>query len=290
MTPDFSMTFADLRLRLAERVGLVQQDAAQRVIARTSEPDRTRLDNAVNDGIREFMAFSGPVLINGRPMAFDGWEWSKAKFSITLAKEAGGSAAGQDPSLVLLPAFMASRPTAGVSYRRSDTGLLGGKMDLRHPSDIAQRHATDSVAIGSPTYGCVTFNPANRSGLHNRGSWELRVWPKPDADYTVEFEARVQPIPFSNDGERGLWPEIHDLTIVACSVYCFNLADKPSGDVAVRQAREEMGRRLDLSAQRDISDYRNLTGNSLHVDGGTGRPYRIVDGSGTLIKAGVAYA
>lgn len=290
MTPDSSMTFADLRLRLAERVRLVQQDSAQRVIARTTEPDRTRLNNAINDGVREFMAFVGPVVENGRAMTFAGWEWAKAQFSIGLAKDPSAYAAGSDPSLVLLPPVVGSRPISRVVFTQTGQTVNGGEVKVIHPQAVAHRHAMDSNTTGAPCYGSISFNPAARKALHTRGGWELRVWPKPDNDYTVSFAARVQPVPFTQDDERGIWPEVHDLTVVACAVYCFNLADKPSGDPAVVQAREEMSRRLVLSAMVDMRDYMNPTGDRMKVEAPMGRPYRILDSDGSLLKSGVSYA
>jgi hypothetical protein len=290
MTPDSSMTFADLRLRLAERVRLVQQDSAQRVVARTTEPDRTRLNNAINDGVREFMAFVGPVMSSGRAVTFAGWEWAKAQFSVEITQEAGGYTAGFDPSVVTLPPIMASRPISTVAFKRTGSTVDGGDVQLRHPAEIASRHAIDSSSSGYPCFGAVAFNPAARASLGSRGCWELRVWPKPDNDYTISFAARVQPQPFTQDDERGIWPQEHDLTVVACAVYCFQLADKPSGDPAVREARDEMGRKLAQSAMLDIRDYMNPTGGRLTVEAPMGRPYRITNADGSLVKAGVSYA
>lgn len=290
MTPDSSMTFADLRLRLAERVRLVQQDSAQRVIARTTEPDLSRLNNAINDGVREFMGFVGPVISNGRPMTFAGWEWAKAQFAVELTQEPGGYTVGTDPSVLTLPPVMGSRPISTVSFSRTGSTSDGGELHLRHPAEIASRHAMDSATTGYPCFGSVAFNAAARASLHTRGCWELRVWPKPDNDYTISFAARVQPEPFTQDDERGIWPQEHDLTVVACAVYCFNLADKPSGDPAVTQAREEMGRKLMQSAMLDIRDYMNPTGGRLTVQAPMGRPYRIVNADGSLVKAGISYA
>ena len=283
------MTFADLRLRLAERVGLVQQDSAQRVIARTTEPDRTRLNNAINDGVREFMGFAGPVLSNGRPIPFQGWEWAVGQFSIGIAKEPGAYSVGGDPSVLGLPPMMSTRPAGAVTYKRLDASTDGGEVALAHPTEITTRHAQDSNTVGAPCMASVAFNPAARSSLGTRGGWEMRVWPKPDTDYTISFSARVQPVAFTQDDERGIWPEIHDLTIVACAAYMMMLADKPAGDAAVRQARDEMDRRLQISANRDIHDYRNITGNRLFVEQAVGKPYRITDVDGNLLKAGVTY-
>ena len=117
----------------------------------------------------------------------------------------------------LLPEAIESLPKTKVLFKGPD-GQPGGRVEVRHMDEVASMIARDPTGTGSPKYVACEWNTGLAPGPADRGGIELRVFPIPDRAYTLGFRARYSAIPFTSATQKGQWPQVHDLTIVALAV------------------------------------------------------------------------
>lgn len=273
-----SMTFADLKRRVALRVMAVMQDTAGKTVADTSQPVDDLLEVAINDAVDEFWRSHD-------------WSFLTRWYEMDLATEGDGPRNIQaDPSRYLLPEAIESLPKTKVLFKGPD-GQPGGRVEVRHMDEVASMISRDPTGTGSPKYVACEWNTGLAPGPADRGGIELRVFPIPDRAYTLGFRARYSAIPFTLAQQKGQWPQVHDLTIVALAVVEYFRHDRKhdSPSLAVAQAAADAA--LAKSIDRDNADFRPHTIGAVGEDDWVrGRPVELYDNEfGTTLVSGTAF-
>lgn len=278
-----SMTFADIKLRVAQRAELIQQDTTSgKNVARVTQPDAQKIADAVRDGQDEFWRAN---------------DWSFATQFVQFDLSPTGESAlniAKDPRRYLLSETIESLPKTTVLFTGPSTNP-GGKVRVRHMDEVAARCFMDPSAVGSPEACAGEYSSILRPGLSQRGGIEMRFYPKPDQAYTVGFRAKVAALPFIADHQRGNWPAVHDLTIVAFSVRELfrqdRSAEEPSQARAIAQADADVAQALATSIKVDNEDYRPHTlGAANELESWpTGRLVKGYDTDGSLLVSVTVY-
>lgn len=241
-----SMTRKELIKRVALRAELTKQESGVKV-ARTDEPSATLLEEALDDGVREF---------------WRSHNWSFALLTLALTLNPDGTGAlniDSDPRRYLLPAWVESLPKGNLYWKGPD-GEPGGKVAKRHMDQVAGRAYAAPEATGAPVMLAGQWNPQLAAGVSESGRFELMVDPAPDLAYRVRVPVRVGPIPFVADHQVGVWPSVHDLTVVDFAVEALFSHDKDMGEQdqarAYAAAAARAQRSLARSIERDDEDFR----------------------------------
>ena len=280
-----SLTYGEIKQRVAERAMLIKQDPTLGNIAMTAEPAAGKIRRAVDDGAREFLRARR-------------WAFLTAFCQLVLSTDGltGAGAArciDRDPTRYLLPEYVESLPMAGMMWKGPEQ-TPGMRVLGHHYDEVVAMSFMDPSGTGPPSMWGAEFNPTLRSGQQS-GGVELRIWPIPDRQYTVGFRARLGYVPFSNDNQAPQWPAAHDLTAVAFMVKALLRIDRDPGDpeqaAAIRRADEEAGIALGLSETIDNEDFRPGQIGPASADVGLiGRPMRGYDMvSNTLLVSTTAY-
>lgn len=248
MTPGFSMTYADLKLRVAERAVLIKQDAStNKTVALTSQPAADRIERAIRDGVEEF---------------YRATDWSFLLTFLEFVLDAEGDTpaniAGSNTRYIL-PSFIESLPKPGMMVKYEESTTPGGHVTLRMFQELVERAYLEPNTTGFPEAVAVQFNPMLNPQADSRGGLEMRVWPQPDQAYTLGFLAKVGPVPFLSDSQRGRWPAVHDLTVVAFAVRELFRHDRESDNATRDRAETEVSRTLGISITRDNEDFRPIS-------------------------------
>lgn len=243
-----SLTYGELKLRVASRAGLVKQDATTgKMVAHTTEPAATRLEMAVRDAASEFM------------VSHD-WSFATVTLAITLKPDGDGALnINGDPSRYLLPQAVACLAD-GICYYYGPDDNTGDQVAVRHPQEVGLRYAQNPDHTGLPEVVSAEFNPLLRSSIGQEGGVELRVFPEPDLEYELEFRCRIGHPLFITDDQRGFWPAVHDLTIVDLALVHLFLSDRSAADAGqereIRKAEERAAASLERSKLIDGRDFK----------------------------------
>lgn len=277
-----AMNKADLRLRVAERAVLIEQDAAGKIIARTGEPDADRLDRALHDGIAEFMR------------SYD-WSFTDSQLiELTLSPDGTSPLCiNSDPCRYRLPLCVESFPKGRPAWRLASQGTGGSNLDLMPAAHIAYLNYTNPNDTGRPRMLAGEWIPGN--GADRTNSLALRVYPKPDQAYSVMFEARIGQPPLVSDDSLPIWPAVHDLTVVEFAALALLRTDFDASDPAsvrkVQIAKDASLEALAKSIRRDQSDFlpASAPGISDLSASPIGVPVRLIDKvSGTVLYQGMS--
>lgn len=243
MPIDRNMTRDELILRIAEQADRKRQNATTgKIEASMDEPDRDVLLRALEDGIREFEDCRS-------------WAYRDVIAELDIVADGDGPLnIDGDPCRYLLPAHFTAIPSGEPCWSLDDN--TGGEMSIRHISIIKRSRFLCPTEIGTPRMIGGQYSADVAPGLQQSGGIEVQVWPKPDDDYTVCFSTRIGHSGFVEGNERGKWPAVHDLTIVAFAVRRLFLSDRAAGAPAKRDAEAEVARRLEISTKRDDDDHR----------------------------------
>lgn len=248
MPPTASMTRKQLVKQVALRALLIEQENGVKV-ARTDEPAATQLLEALDIGAREFMRAH---------------DWSFLTETVTLTLGTADALTPQninnDPRRYRLPAYVESLPKERCDFMGPDSTQGGGPVAIRPFDFVAGMAFRDPTAVGHPVCVAAEFRSSLGRGLGENGGMELRVWPKPDQAYTLEFRARVGYVALVDDNQVGQWPAVHDLTVIDYAVAALFDMDKDKGDPeqgrAYTAAVAKAAASLALSIERDNEDYR----------------------------------
>lgn len=265
-----NMTYAQLKLRVAERAELIEQDATTgKLVARSAEPDADRIARAIEDGVRTFHAAAD-------------WVWAQQIIEVSIDET--GTIAGAidgDASRYALPSFVESVAVADAWFT---DGQYGGPVDILSFSELTRMSYCYPTETGEPRYIGAQFGHALNAGLAGSGGMELRVFPKPNRSYRVAFDARLGPVPFIDDMQTGTWPAVHDLTVAAAAVHELFKADRGAGDPAVIRAAAEFAAELQKSIDRDLKDFLPPTTGGMREAIGGARRVRLTNvPDGTVI-------
>lgn len=231
MEPGF--TYFEYLQRVAQRVGIASYSAAPNNQAGIPT-DANRLgllEQAIRDGVSYFAR--GVITERGTPTR---WTWLEQHQTLTLDPTGTGPRnVDLDAGVYLLNAEVQSAPKGEVQWRHPTAGSGSGYL---YPTDIdavQSRRDRGPEETGVPVVCAV--RPEQRYSSSQATRFSMVVHPYPDQAYILRWRARVWPIPFTNHAERGIWPAMHDLTVVECAVCAFHQSTKQPGD-PVRTASE----------------------------------------------------
>lgn len=266
MLTSATMTRADIKKRVALRARKIVQDAdSGKIIADTTEPANTQLDDAVRDGVEDFWNFR---------------QWAFASQIVQFDLNADGAGPlniDSDPSRYLLPDLVRSVPIGGKVLVRGPGDSCGWSIPVRHMDQVIARQFLEAGTSGMIQMCAVEFISAVRPGLSERGGFECRFWPAPGDTYTVAMRMMVGAVPLVNDSQRGNWPGAHDKAIVACSVRALFRHDQPADSAARRTAEAEAVQALAESTQYDDENCRPQVLGSIEESFSGGRHVEMVD-------------
>lgn len=240
-----SMTIGRMKDRVAARARLMVTDAGGTWKAPTDALGAARMQSAIEDGFAEFCdAYA--------------WSWMKRRVKLTLSPDGSlGTCIDGSAWRYSLPAGIQSRTdtlTASVSY----PGYRGGSVRITDLMGVEEMHAAypdvspafpQVIGIGpGAVYADAPSSPVNADG---RPAYELALFPPPDMAYVLTFEAQVRPRLSSNDADVGVWPAIHDMTVIACAVRALVREDRKAGSPEMAQAQAFVDERMGISIARD---------------------------------------
>lgn len=245
-----SLTFGDLKKLVAERAMLIEQDTDTGIDeAMVTQPAADKIERALRDGVTEFYRSHD-------------WAWCTRWIQFTLKADGMGAwNIDSDPSRYLLPDWVESLPgNYGPVLFKGPASEPGGELNVRAFDDVTSRQFRDPTSEGNPMVVGAEYSHDLRAGMTQRGGVEVRFWPIPDDDYIVGCRARIGPVPFVKDDQRGQWPAVHDLTVADFAVVELFKHDQDPGDPdngrLVAKAEERKALSMAISIERDNKDYR----------------------------------
>jgi len=206
---DTSLTFGDLKLRVAEAVDVAPQGSGSdnRATAPTDPNLKDRIERAINDAARQIAGAWR-------------WTWLSPTLSITLSPDGDGPmSVNEDPTRYRLPACVNSAPFGRVAWKYPAGTSGGGIVTDTHIDRLVDMTDRSPDFEGPPQYCAV--RPIEGVGIGDRPGIELLVWPKPDQAYVLTSRFRVMPTRMVNDAERPIWPEWMDDAVIAKAVTNF---------------------------------------------------------------------
>jgi len=236
-------TFEDYLTRVAQRVALASYaaDPNNQASIPTDANRRARLEQAVRDGVSYFAR--GQTTEIGTPTR---WTWLEAEQSLTLdATGAGPRNIDEDAAHYLLDPEVQSAPKGLMRWRVPTDGGGSGTVYVTDIDTVRRRLDRNPDETGCPEM--ASLERVARLSSSQATRYSLVVAPRPDQTYTLRWRSRVSPMPFTNLTERGIWPAMHDLTVVECAVCAFHQISKQPGD-PVRAAAESARREAMLTS------------------------------------------
>lgn len=240
---DTSMTFRDLILRVAEAGGLCDYPEGEdnEAAIPTDPHDLDLCKRSVRDGLEQFYR------------AHKKWTFLQPEVSMTLSTDASSPASiNDDPARYRLPWFVCGA-SSGVITWANPVGSWGGTLQLTNPERVMAAAANNPDSTGHPQLACILPAPQNVAvTTGDRQGWELRVWPKPDANYELKARFRVFPRRLEDLDERHVAGAMHDQTVVSFAVWVLKRRDAETnpGVLAVykREADEALAASIALDA------------------------------------------
>jgi hypothetical protein len=172
--PTLSLTYNDLAGEVGTFLGW-GRGAAFGDPAWTNQ-QQPAIDSCVRSGLRQFYF---PPPIEGMEVAYD---WSFLKPIVTL------SLATDQTTLPLPDDF------GGVEGRitlSSAQGIQWWPLEFYGVGQIYQQQSTYPTTTGRPWMTCV--EPLKGTTGTQGQRWQLRVWPRPDTAYTIQFQYYINP-------------------------------------------------------------------------------------------------
>ena len=198
---DSTLDFRSLILRVAEADALQSHgtDGSGPAEIPTDPADLDRIKRSINDAVRH--------ICNEYP-----WSWLRQPVTITLSTDGTGpNCVESSPVRYRLHPAVVSAPYGKPGWR--DAGNTYGASIRTCSYDLVQNAWASGSQSGPPQRlavftSSVAVPPGQRPGL------EMWVWPTPDQAYTVTAEYSVRPLPLSDLGDRGMWPEWLDMHVI----------------------------------------------------------------------------
>lgn len=240
-----SLTFSDLLLRLAElATQTIRLSASSPVsIAPTDVATLDRLKRAINDGAQEFASATKPTG-NGRRAPIDwAWQWQRIEdFTINADGDARYCLRGNARRYTL---------PGAISFPKNDIvwsdGSTGERVVETTFDALLSAENTRPSETGAPRFWAAEFRP-------ELGGIELRVFPKPDAEYTLSLRCKIGVPSLVNESDRGIWPAVHDRAVLAFAQRCYFRTDRAPDSPAMVRAESMVAEALaaSLAADSDI--------------------------------------
>lgn len=174
--PSTALTFDDLLIKVAEKLGVAEYRSDGTTILPVSDPFSL-------GKCREMVQRGIGMLIDAAPD--EGWHFTKRSYELTFDTDGtGDDNIDSDPARYMLPTEFGGELTGSIRYKaESNHSTRIEWTSARVIKDIRQ----DYVESGYPTLAAVLpYQPTSTAGTGRR--WELIVDPQPSAAETVEFD------------------------------------------------------------------------------------------------------
>jgi len=245
MFPASTMTIAELKLALSERVQLIASASSGARTVPTDVDAADRLTRAVQQGINEFC--------DERL-----WGWMRRTVSVVLSTD-GTAGACIDGSNVryAMPPGMSAIPDETRFPVYAPTGGVSGLARLVDQMTIERARATSPDATGCPSMVAfgqayrISATPSAPTATDGRPLLQMQVFPQPAQAYTLVFECFQRPAKITDDNQVGPWPAVHDQTVLAYAVLAFERTARTADSPALQEAKNEAARRLGISVMQD---------------------------------------
>lgn len=238
-------TIGRIKDRAAARARLMVTSAAGTWQAPTDALGAARMVAAIETGFAEFC--------DART-----WDWMKRRVKIAMSPDgSGGSCVGRESWRYALPAGIQSR-TDTLHVSVSYPGCRGGSVRITDIMGVEEMRAAYPDAspgfpqvIGIGTAAIYADSPIAPVNADGRPAYELAVFPNPDVPYVLTFEGQVRPRLPENDADVGVWPAVHDETVIAFVVRALVREDRKAGSPEMAQAQAFVDERMGVSIARD---------------------------------------
>jgi hypothetical protein len=208
-TPDSSMTYEDIILRVSEALGLcayAEEADDNRAVIPTDPHDLDLVKRAIRDGLG-LMQRASPK-----------WRCLQPVLEVTLAPLGDGAASiDGDPARIRLPWWVTGEPSRWT-WEQEDSGGYGGDLVVTSEHRILAAHASSSTS-GRPQLIALTPRRNGRTVGDPILGYEAHIYPDPDQAYILRARCRVHPSPLVELNDRHVFGAQHDQTIIAASVY-----------------------------------------------------------------------
>lgn len=219
---DGSLNFGDIMLRVAVALNIATYSTGtNNSAALPTDPNRlSRLKRVTNDGARKFCNSTRHPIENTTQR----WTWLQPRVEIDFKTAGDGPMQwGADPTRAILPLGVCSAPKGQISWKNTDDNNGAGQVYNVSHDQVELLAARNPTLTGPPLY--CTVKPGTSPKLGNRPGLELHIYPKPDRNITVGARFRIAPVEMIDLAERGIWPAVHDDTVIAFAIAAWKLED-----------------------------------------------------------------
>lgn len=251
---DGSLNFGDLLLRLAIELNLalIPAGSDNRFVLPTDPQRLDKLKKTLNTAARQFT--------NSTRHPVDGttrrWTWIQPYIEVDFRSDGYGPAQSGEAHRALLPLGVCSAPKGAIAWRNTDDANGGGAVYNVPHDQIELKRASNPDLTGPPLYCAIKSTTSPKLG--NRPGVELVIYPAPDRNITVGAKYSVQCVEMIDLSERGIWPGVHDDTVLAFAVHEWKRAD---GDESAKGRREEaLANSFDLDKEMHPKSLGKLSG------------------------------
>lgn len=246
-----TLNFGGICLRVAEAVNIAKIGTApdNRFVLPTDPNRLDRLKRCVNDAARQFTTSTR------HPLDKTVRRWTFMAPRIEVLFQADGVGPFQpdgDPSRCMLPPGVCSAPLGKISWKNADGTVGGGEVFNCAHDRLEALRASGSTVKGPPLYGTLKLCIVPKFG--NRPGYELNVYPAPDRNIIVGTRYRVQAVEMIDFAERGIWPGVHDDTVIAFAIYNWKRLEGADDAAAAMMHRDQL-----LIASFDLDALNNPT-------------------------------
>ncbi len=206
------LTFGDLILRIAQMDGTQTKVSGERDRVPTGEAELQRFKDAINDA-------RGILYIALDPATGRSHDWNclKPTANIALPFTAGtNNPGGNTNSLYIDPSY--DLFDQAIWVWSADGGSYSGEFGFVHPEIVESAIARSPDTSGHPRLVSLASNSYAIAPGVAAGKL-LRVWPKPDVDYTLIGPCRRLYLPLVNLGDIEPMGPAHAQTIIAVAMF-----------------------------------------------------------------------
>lgn len=282
---DSGLTYAEIKLRTAEPLGFVEDSASGIIVQQTSDV-LDRVERAVRDAVRHFWRMAR-------------WSFAYRRIrNITVSPNATGTQPSMDgdTGIYIVPGAE-SAPIGVVTWKSSGGSAggngLGGSLSGRTMDELEALDAAYPTATGTPQAVAFEWDPAySKAPSDERGVLTMRVFPRPDQEYTFSGKFKTLPWKFGDDNQVGPWPTDHDQTIVDLARWYLAKTDATEDAGSAQRVREfekAAMASLSVSLERAMDiEGDDLPSPSQQIER-VGIPIQCFNSDGALLLTGVAY-
>lgn len=268
---------------IAERASLFEENNAEtnpnganKRVAPTDPQELDRLERAFAEGLAEFCDEGD-------------WKFLQPEYSFLLVPAGTGPLNIEgDASRYRLP--------RGTQFVREDVFWKlgtsgGGRVTKINRNLMRERRHLSPTDVGQPRECAISMGMAQDSATTSTRRagqpvpMELVIHPSPDQAYTVNLVLDYRLMVPLSDGDTGMWPAYHDLTIIAYGARSLLRQGRAADDPALIRAENEASKRLAKSRENDSKLRDASLGGPIDDGGPRGRTVTLHDHDGALLAS-----